>query len=143
MRDIKLRAWDKQDKRMIVDKQDFIPLIVTNKSVFKLDPTSEKDRWIEIDTNRFELMQYTGLKDKNGVQIYDGDIVRKLNGNYKLGKVVFQFGMFCFESFGCGIYEGSDAFLHIHSLHYKEYNSENNYEVIGNIYEHQHLLGGE
>lgn len=86
------------------------------------------------------LSEFTGLLDKQGVEIYDGDIVRKLSGDYKLGKVVFEFGMFCFESIGCGIYAGSNAFLHIHSLHYKEYNSNNNYELIGNIYENPELL---
>jgi uncharacterized phage protein (TIGR01671 family) len=131
MREIKFRAWDKKDKRMIVDKQGFIPLIVTNKSVFKLDPTSEKDRWIEIDKNRFELMQYTGLKDKNGKEIYEGDIIKSNSHKPTTFKIEFIEGGFCatqndkdypldinhfYPSVGCMI------------------------EVIGNIYENPELL---
>ena len=125
MREIKFRAWDKKYNQMVswddISKNNIIGSLINNNNR---------------SISNGVLMQFTGLLDKNGIEIYEGDIVRKLNGNYKLGKVVFEFGMFCFESIGCGIYVGSDAFLHIHSLHYKEYNSNNNYEVIGNIYEH-------
>jgi uncharacterized phage protein (TIGR01671 family) len=132
MREIKFRAWDKKYNQMVswddISKNNIIGALINNNNR---------------SISHGVLMQFTGLLDKNGVEIYEGDIVRKLSGDYKLGKVVFEFGMFCFESIGCGIYAGSDAFLHIHSLHYKGYNSNNNYEVIGNIYEHPHLLGGE
>lgn len=135
MREIKFRAWDKTDSEMVgVDLIVFNDKTTTDKAHI-LDELNDVHY-----LNEIVLMQYTGLKDKNGVKIYEGDIVRKLSGDYKLGKVVFEFGMFCFESIGCGIYAGSDAFLYIHSLHYKEYNSNNNYEVIGNIYENPEIL---
>lgn len=75
MRESKYRAWDKEDKRMIVDKQDFIPLIATNLGVMKLDPTSKENRWILLPRERFVLMQSTGLTDKNGVDVFRTDKV--------------------------------------------------------------------
>ena len=140
MREFKFRVWDVVEERMrIIAKLDF-PAWIVCVCDDKLNYQCERNSFQNQESDKFILMQYTCLKDKNGVEIYEGDIVRKLSGDYKLGKVVFEFGMFCFESIGCGIYAGSDAFLHIHSLHYKEYNSNNNYEVIGNIYENHELL---
>lgn len=136
MREIKFRIFDKHKKYM--HKVD--SLFLDEKMFRVIDYKNEHDVF-SYDTEYFsEPMQYTGLKDKNGKEIYEGDIVKKRNGNYKLGKVAFDFGMFCFKSIGCGIYANSDIFEAIHSLHYVEFDEINNYEVIGNIYENPELL---
>ena len=66
------------------------------------------------------LMQYTGLKDKNGVEIYEGDIVT-LGEDYINFSIGFEDGAFCSSANG---YDGD----------YKEY------EVIGNIHQNPELL---
>lgn len=66
-------------------------------------------------------MQYTGLKDKNGVEIYEGDLVVE-NGS---------FGPYQVEYYKNGFYLGD--FLH------SNWNAED-VEVIGNIYENPELL---
>jgi len=96
----------------------------------------------------WELMQYTGLKDKNGVEIYEGDIVRILYtdwisqggdseltlGEYKdsisnIGKVVFQDCEFRIQ-FNV---EGYTSTIHC--------GPHGQIKQIGNIYEHKHLIG--
>ena len=58
MREIKFRAWDNLNKRMITSG------IFFNNTLMQLKTAPN-----------IELMQYTGLKDKNGKEIYEGDIV--------------------------------------------------------------------
>lgn len=119
MRTIKFRAWDKEDNRMIVDEQDFIPLKVTNKGVLRLSPLHVENLWSIVNGERCEVMQFTGLTDKNGKEIYEGDIVEAIG--MSPGKVIFENGTFRFDNGSCSIVEDMD--------HYS------GFEVVGNIYE--------
>jgi uncharacterized phage protein (TIGR01671 family) len=78
---------------------------------------------------RLVFQQYTGLLDKNGVEIYEGDIVKATSDQYTnenfIGKVIFDEGYFCTwvnENDIRGIW------------------GDDNIEVIGNIFENKDLL---
>ena len=128
MREIKFRAWDKEDKRMIVDEQEFIPLKVTNKGVLKLSPFHKENLWEISDAKRFELMQYTGFKDKNAKEIYEGDIIRWHDIETFDYLITYTDGVFCLN-------EMPDS----NFWHHREIISER-WEVIGNIYKNPELL---
>ena len=82
------------------------------------------------------LMQSTGLKDLNGVEIFEGDIVKVTVNNYGTGerfeqidKVVYEDCRFCFN----------DGFYYSETIKYSGYENK---EVIGNVYENPELLEG-
>mgnify|MGYP001233689767 FL=1 len=84
-----------------------------------------------VSGNHAILMQYTGLKDKNGKEIYEGDIIRESDGDggYIYAKVVYY----------------KDGFMGKEKGFEPEYpisDFKNETEVIGNIYENPELLEG-
>jgi uncharacterized phage protein (TIGR01671 family) len=124
-REIKFRAWDIEDNRMHYErnieelgKEEFDPSFIFHY------------RQYQPFNSRFVLMQFTGLKDKNGKEIYEGDIVRRNNHAYgtpdwteKAYELVWGEKKARFEL------EGDNTWGLIWEM-----------EVIGNIYENPDLL---
>ena len=139
----KYRAWDKFERRMIVDEQDFIPLIVTNKGVVRLSPKHKESLYERVDNNRFKIMQSTGLKDKNGADIYEGDILLSTASenqeDWKKWQVYFEDGRFLIDYKQIPKDKRKRKNLEIEDL------CEDNIwlyglKVIGNIYEKPELM---
>ena len=90
MREIKFRAWGKENKRMIVDCE-----IWFKNGTFYID--YEEDAWPDgsghwdNDGGNSILMQYTGLKDINGKEVYEKDVLGL--GKYR-GQVEFRNGSY-------------------------------------------------
>lgn len=128
MRDIKFRAWKKvgtqemfRDIQAIDFKKGFIFI---DYKVSELTIRTDKEKLENV-----VLMQYTGLKDENGVEIYEGDIVKSQNGT---GGLIYKH-----------IVEWNNFYKRFDPMGTDEscFNRES-YEVIGNIYENPELLEG-
>jgi phage uncharacterized protein TIGR01671 len=130
-REIKFRAWLKEEKKMvIVETIDF-----TDKSMQYLEKNEIIDAYLlrRMIFDDVELMQYTGIKDKNGKEIYEGDIVLiRIDKTNILHKTVVKFkhGAFIADIIGNNDY--------IYLFHFGF--NKDDFEVIGNIYENKNLL---
>ena len=118
MREIKFRAWDKRQKIMF--------------GCWSLTDLCEQDGFHHTD---LEFMQYTGLKDKNGVEIYEKDVVSY--SEHYIGDHRY--------SAGRGVVEFDNGSFFINESEFspelcREEIENEHIEIIGNIYENPELV---
>ena len=137
MREYKFRVWDTENKEMLkVQELDFEDTFYGGRLSIRTDQYNDY-----FDIEDMILMQYTGLKDKNGKEIYEGDIIEfsydMFVGNFDTfvakGKVVFEEGAFYIEVFENERTTKDEAYL-LYSINL------DTIEVIGNIYDNPELL---
>jgi hypothetical protein len=138
MRDIKFRAWDKVSKKMLmiglVDLDDMTVYSAKSgdfRCSYQRKTKCSKNENFE-DVKRLVFMQYTGIKDKNGKEIYEGDIFATDN-NHNF-TVIYEDTRFIGVD---GDRSGNGYVCCVDSC-YK--NGSSSIEVIGNIYENPELL---
>ena len=99
-----------------------------DQSIIMVDLLEEEDYWVSNET----VGQYTGLKDKNGVEIYEGDIVRH--------GYINQHGSF-FDNYAICYSEKDGAFMvGDHKRLTKKMIKQYSIEVTGNIHDNPELL---
>ena len=139
MREIRFRAWDKKQKVMYQsDLRDFLFYSFGGFSVGEFQGYDEGHD-VETDEKDSVLMQYTGLKDKNGMEIYEGDLLKYVGHdciecgqnikypNHELYKVFWNQKEVAF------ICENEDNYMHASTWN-------TSMEVIGNIHQNKELL---
>lgn len=142
MRTIKFRAWNKSSKTM-VDLLKITPLALSDSMNTQLALQGMSGLFIPF-SKEFELMQFTGLHDKNGKEVYEGDILNtKTTFENNMADRRFQPDTERLVSFenGCFTdkYTGRDLWDKIRNITYNP-QRWTNYEIIGNIYENPELL---
>ena len=122
MKEIKYRAYSKRTKKVY-----HVLVIFFYQKVVKLSKTCGSGISFLEQIDDVVLMQYTGLEDKNDVEIYEGDIVRYFRN--ELAVIVYRDGGVDIRSLSWGDCEPLQRRL-------------GEIEVIGNIYQNNDLLKG-
>jgi uncharacterized phage protein (TIGR01671 family) len=131
MKDIKFKVWDKKYKRFI-EGGELIYYLYSGNERLEVNINElgyENDEYKQSD---FVICQFTGVTDKNGKEIYEGDIVKYLFiGDFEKKYDLYEYVIFYK---GCSVFNNSKRGLMFFL---------DDLEVLGNIYENLELLKGE
>ena len=124
-RETKFRVWDKKNKKWIDD----IDIAINQKGLLFIryeHQTDFKPMSLTKSSN-FEIVWFTGLHDKQGKEIYEGDRVVETDehGNEDSGIVGFRNGAFVIDWGDVG---------------FKYFDNDSSLEILGNIYENPELI---
>jgi len=129
MREIKFRSWDgdTMEYDICVGRHSKDSSDCPNNTVVIID---DGDCWFPHDPSYIGIMQYTGMKDKNSREIYEGDMIkfddfyigdhREPGGTAEVKYVDDGYGLYISDDYVCCIWDAV-----------KNYNAE----IVGNIYE--------
>lgn len=145
IKEIKFRAWHIKDQKMIdwslicqtALNRGECPLMYHVLSV--------------IGRYHYQVMQFTGMKDKDGRDIYEGDLIRyeqstKDGSRIVIGEVVYRKDLCCFQGLEKLQFENSYRILSADPYDYKNPNKvyfDPTVEVVGNVYENPNLIEKE
>jgi len=142
MREIKFRCWSKERKGIgIITKINFL----TNECDYSLGKKKGNTDFGWTSLDNVILMQYTGLKDKNGKEIYEGDILKDDVGiaevtydNERAGFYAWFKKPVVFPDYAHGVKDTKINQIHMYAWSTDDYKTSA--EVIGNIYENPELI---
>ena len=130
MREIKFRAWNKEENIMCYENEDFDADYWDGHYASILEVINNS-----LKADRYIFMQYTGLKDKNGKEIYEGEVLQDSDCVYE---VIFEYGCFDVKVIkvlkNVGTQKGMTYQLSF------IISDNDNIKVMGNIYENPELL---
>ena len=128
MREYEFRVWDNYNNEMLdVQELNFEDCFYGGE--MKIRTTMYSDYF---DCREMPIMQYTGLKDKNGKKIYEGDIVDVTR------PCIWEIGIVIFKD-GCFFIKVKETLLPLYECEINKYKLK----VIGNIYDNPEVLKKE
>lgn len=144
MREIEFRVWDNQEK-VYLNKRDIAIDNLGNIFVFEGCDDNDADLWhvrilSDPDNERYVIEQTTGLIDKNGTEIYEGDIISYSTSNgFSWGTEAYDV-VVCFDETGVRFVRiDTDTFIDARVTQ-ERVSRVDRFEIIGNIHENPELL---
>ena len=143
MRELRFRVWIKDEERYYDESDEESYMIVPNGNVTYTSESYEEDGvWFNDTTsatNDVVVEQYTGLKDKNGKEIYEGDIIQEeIDFNSKMTDGVYTYVVEWDSDTLCYGLRGNG-----NSIHDLLWEVNASVEIVGNIHENPELLEEE